>query len=140
MSFDIGTVDRIAKESFAGRCSASRLSNAEPTGWSSSCPINQTRRWPHSRRCHQRLGGHRGYGCLLVVSDVTPHSQGATVGFTINFLRLAVATDLVATATVRRRGGTLCTGRRQRTQRRRRGGRGGDRHLQAHRYRRNTEH
>ena len=42
--------------------------------------------------------------------DVTPASRGATVGFTINFLNLAVASDLTATATVRRRGGTLCTG------------------------------
>ena len=42
--------------------------------------------------------------------DVMPASRGATVGFTINFLNLAVATDLTATATVRRRGGTLCTG------------------------------
>ena len=41
--------------------------------------------------------------------DVTPASRGATVGFTINFLNLAVATDLTAIATVRRRGGTLCT-------------------------------
>ena len=39
-----------------------------------------------------------------------PDSRGATVGFTINYLKLAVATDLVATAQVRRRGGTLCTG------------------------------
>ena len=35
---------------------------------------------------------------------------GATVGFTVNFLKLAVNSDLTATATVRRRGGTLCTG------------------------------
>ena len=42
--------------------------------------------------------------------DVSPASRGATVGFTVNFLNLAVATDLTATATVRRRGGTLCTG------------------------------
>ena len=42
--------------------------------------------------------------------DVTFDSRGATVGFTVNFLNLAVATDLTATATVRRRGGTLCTG------------------------------
>lgn len=42
--------------------------------------------------------------------DLSPSARGATVGFTINFLNLAVATDLVATATVRRRGGTLCTG------------------------------
>ena len=37
-------------------------------------------------------------------------SRGATVAISINFLKLAVATDLYATATVRRRGGTLCTG------------------------------
>jgi uncharacterized protein (TIGR00369 family) len=42
--------------------------------------------------------------------DVTQESRGATVGFTVNFLALAVATDLTATASVRRRGGTLCTG------------------------------
>ena len=41
---------------------------------------------------------------------VTPESRGATVGFTINFLSLVVAADLTATASVRRRGGTLCTG------------------------------
>lgn len=41
---------------------------------------------------------------------VTPESRGATVGFTINFLSLVVASDLTATASVRRRGGTLCTG------------------------------
>ena len=41
---------------------------------------------------------------------LSPAARGATVGFTINFLALAVATDLTATATVRRRGGTLCTG------------------------------
>lgn len=42
--------------------------------------------------------------------NLSPAARGATVGFTINFLALAVATDLTATATVRRRGGTLCTG------------------------------
>ena len=43
-------------------------------------------------------------------SNLSRTARGATVGFTINFLALAVATDLTATATVRRRGGTLCTG------------------------------
>lgn len=38
-----------------------------------------------------------------------PKSLGATVGLTINFLKLAVETDLWAEATIRRRGGTLCT-------------------------------
>ncbi len=42
--------------------------------------------------------------------DLSPTARGATVGFTINFLRLAEQTDLTATATVRRRGGTLSTG------------------------------
>ena len=42
--------------------------------------------------------------------DADRDSRGATVNFTINFLRLAVAESLTATATVRRRGGTLCTG------------------------------
>lgn len=37
-------------------------------------------------------------------------TRGATVGFTVSFLKLAVRTNLVATARVRRRGGTLCTG------------------------------
>ncbi len=41
---------------------------------------------------------------------VMPESRGATVGFTINFLSLVVESDLTATASVRRRGGTLCTG------------------------------
>ena len=41
---------------------------------------------------------------------VTDKARGATIGFTINFLKLSVATDLVATATVRRRGGSICVG------------------------------
>ena len=40
---------------------------------------------------------------------VNPKSMGATVGLTVNFLKLAVQTDLWAEATVRRRGGTLST-------------------------------
>lgn len=40
---------------------------------------------------------------------VNPKSMGATVGLTINFLKLAVETDLTALASIRRRGGTLCT-------------------------------
>ena len=42
--------------------------------------------------------------------DVGTGSRGATVGFTVNFLKIAANSDLTATATVRRRGGTLCTG------------------------------
>jgi uncharacterized protein (TIGR00369 family) len=41
---------------------------------------------------------------------VTASARGATVGFTINYLRLAVDADLTAIATVRRRGGSICTG------------------------------
>ena len=37
-------------------------------------------------------------------------SRGATVGFSINYLHLVVAADLWATATVRRRGGSICVG------------------------------
>ena len=37
-------------------------------------------------------------------------ARGATIGFTINFLRLATKTDLSAIATVRRRGGSICVG------------------------------
>lgn len=41
---------------------------------------------------------------------IAPDAMGATVGFTINFLNLVDGKDLLATGTVRRRGGTLCTG------------------------------
>ncbi|MCY4128491.1 MAG: PaaI family thioesterase [Gammaproteobacteria bacterium] len=40
---------------------------------------------------------------------VNPKSMGATVGLTVNFLKIAVQADLWAEATVRRRGRTLCT-------------------------------
>ena len=43
-------------------------------------------------------------------AEVEDGARGATVGFSINFLKLAVAADLTATATVRRRGGTICVG------------------------------
>ena len=42
--------------------------------------------------------------------DVGESSRGATVGFSINYLRLVVASDLWANATVRRRGGSICVG------------------------------
>ena len=42
--------------------------------------------------------------------DLPSNARGATIGFTINFLRLAVETDLSAIATVRRRGRTICVG------------------------------
>ena len=39
---------------------------------------------------------------------VTEHARGATVGFTINYLKLVMGSDITATGTVRRRGGSLC--------------------------------
>jgi len=42
--------------------------------------------------------------------DVGADSRGATVGFSISFLRLVRASDLLEIATVRRRGGSLCIG------------------------------
>ena len=42
--------------------------------------------------------------------DIGPDARGATVGFSINFLRKATALDLIATATVRRRGRNICIG------------------------------
>ena len=43
-------------------------------------------------------------------SQLSEQSQGATVDFTIHFLRLAAGIDLYAHAQVRRRGGTMCVG------------------------------
>ncbi len=43
-------------------------------------------------------------------AEVGADSRGATVGFSINFLRLVAAGDLTATASVRRRGGSICVG------------------------------
>lgn len=42
--------------------------------------------------------------------NLPSNARGATIGFTINFLRVAAETDLSAIATVRRRGGTICVG------------------------------
>ncbi len=42
--------------------------------------------------------------------EVGAQARGATIGFSINFLKLAVAEDLTATARVRRRGGSICVG------------------------------
>ena len=76
-------------------------------------------RMPYS----ERLGiGRVNGGAIAALVDIAstaafwaieqpnPNARGATVDFTIHFLNLAVAADLLAEATVRRRGGTLCTG------------------------------
>jgi uncharacterized protein (TIGR00369 family) len=39
---------------------------------------------------------------------VTDAARGATVGFTINYLKLVVESSLTASGRVRRRGGSLC--------------------------------
>ena len=41
---------------------------------------------------------------------LTEDAWGATVDFTVHFLKLAVGTDLIADAKVRRRGGSVCVG------------------------------
>ena len=43
-------------------------------------------------------------------SELAEQALGATVDFTIHFLRLAAGIDLFAYAEVRRRGGTMCIG------------------------------
>ena len=110
MSFDSGTVDRIAKESFAALLGVELVEREDD---------RVVVKLPYQRK----LGVGRIHGgaisALVDIAataafwscpDVTPACRGATVGFSVNFLKLAVATDLVATANVRRRGGTLCTG------------------------------
>jgi len=65
-----------------------------------------------------RIGGGAISGLVDVAAScafwsndaVGADSRGATIGFTINFLRLVTAEDLWATATVRRRGGSICVG------------------------------
>lgn len=41
---------------------------------------------------------------------LTEGAWGATVDFTVHFLKLAVGSDLIAEAKVRRRGGSICVG------------------------------
>jgi len=48
--------------------------------------------------------------CFWAHPEIPDTARGATVGFTVNFLQLAVTTDIRAIASIRRRGGTLCTG------------------------------
>lgn len=103
-------VERIAEENFAALLGARLVASA---------PDRVTVELPYSAK----LGVGRIHGGAIsalvdiaataafwACPDLSPSARGATVGFTINFLNLAVATDLTATATVRRRGGTLCTG------------------------------
>ena len=110
MTFRSGNVERIASENFAALLGA-RLVESGRDRVVVNLPYDP------------KLGVGRIHGgaisALVDIAataafwsspDVMPASRGATVGFTINFLNLAVATDLTATASVRRRGRTLCTG------------------------------
>lgn len=106
----IDNVERIASENFAALLGARLLERGEDRA------VVQL---PYS----PKLGVGRIHGGAISAlvdiaataafwscSNLSAAARGATVGFTINFLALAVATDLTATASVRRRGGTLCTG------------------------------
>jgi uncharacterized protein (TIGR00369 family) len=72
------------------------------------------------RRRHRRLVRRRGAIAGLVDAAATasfwasPHlsagARGTTIGFSISFLSAARGKDLVATATVRRRGREISTG------------------------------
>ena len=48
--------------------------------------------------------------CFWANPRITPGSRGTTIGFSINFLSAGRGKDLVATATVRRRGREISTG------------------------------
>ena len=103
-------VARIATESFADLLGIELVSNG---------PDHVVVRMPY--RAELGIGRIHG-GAISALIDVAATASfwsdptlkgtamGATVGFTVNFLKLAVNSDLTANATVRRRGGTLCTG------------------------------
>jgi len=72
---------------------------------------------------HERLGVGRIHGGAISAlvdvaataafwadSELSEQALGATVDFTVHFLRLAAGIDLYACADVRRRGGTMCIG------------------------------
>ncbi len=103
------TAQRIATENFAAQLGIELVESA---------PDHVVVKMPY----HKKLGVGRIHGgaisALIDVaataafwstSLVNSNSKGATVGLTVNFLKLAVQTDLLADAKVRRRGGTLCT-------------------------------
>jgi uncharacterized protein (TIGR00369 family) len=48
--------------------------------------------------------------CFWASPEITPGSRGTTIAFSINFLSAGRGKDLVATATVRRRGREISTG------------------------------
>ena len=110
MTDPIPNASRIAREGFANHLGA-ELAEAETDRVVIRLPYRE----------HLGVGRIHGGAISALVDiaataafwsypDLPETARGATVGFTINFLKLAVATDLTAEATVRRRGGTICTG------------------------------
>ena len=106
----IGRVRRIAQESFAEMLGIEILEQAQD---------RVVARLPYRTQLGVgRIHGGAISGLVDVAAtaafwshrDLPSNARGATVGFTINFLRVAVEADLAATATVRRRGGTICVG------------------------------
>ena len=105
----LANTERIATENFAAELGI-ELVESQPDRVKVKLPFNT------------KLGlGRIHGGAISALIDVAataafwatplanPNSTGATVGLTVNFLKLAVKTDLWAEALVRRRGGTLCT-------------------------------
>ena len=106
----IGRVRRIAQESFAEMLGIEILEQAQD---------RVVARLPYRTQLGVgRIHGGAISGLVDVAAtaafwshrDLPSNARGATIGLTINFLRVAVETDLAATATVRRRGGTICVG------------------------------
>ena len=106
----VGRVRRIAQESFAEMLGVEILEQAED---------RVVARLPYRRQLGVgRIHGGAISGLVDIAAtaafwshrDLPSNARGATIGFTINFLRVALETDLAATATVRRRGGTICVG------------------------------
>ena len=106
----VGRVRGIAQESFAEMLGVELVEQAEN---------RVVARLPYRRQLGVgRIHGGAISGLVDIAAtaafwshrDLPSNARGATVGFTINFLRVAAETDLAATATVRRRGGTICVG------------------------------
>ena len=106
----VGRVRGIAQESFAEMLGVELVEQAED---------RVVARLPYRRQLGVgRIHGGAISGLVDIAAtaafwshrDLPSNARGATVGFTINFLRVAAETDLAATATVRRRGGTICVG------------------------------
>ena len=106
----VGHVGLIAQESFARMLGVELVEHAEDRA---------VARLPYREQLGTgRIHGGAISGLVDIAAtaafwshrDLPSNARGATIGFTINFLRVAAQTDLSAIATVRRRGGTICVG------------------------------